>query len=73
MMVQISDDPGSDPVVARAAQGPDGDRAVDKGRVSDMTPITSNPDKMAQSTSSDGEKGGTTGSCRLHNSLLHVS
>ena len=56
MMVQISDDPGSDPVVARAAQGPDGDRAVDKGRVSDMTPITSNPDKMAQSTSSDGEK-----------------
>ena len=47
MMVQISDDPGSDPVVARAAQGPNGDRAVDKGRVSDMTPITGNPDKTA--------------------------
>ena len=73
MMVQISDDPGSDPVVAGAAQGLDGDRAFDKGRVSDMTPITSNPDKMAQSTSSDGEKGGTAGFCHLHNSLLHVS
>ena len=35
MMVQISDDPGSDPVVAGAAQGLDGDRAFDKGRVSD--------------------------------------
>ena len=33
MMVQISDDPGSDPVVARAAQGLDGDRAESKGRL----------------------------------------